>query len=296
MSRSQAMASRAAVLVAVLALAGLTVARTWADYPSVPPMGYRLFAADGGVFASNAPFVGAATALGATPMVEVAGAAGTPSGFGYWVVTSDGEVVAFGDARPLGSAPADPGRPAVAIAATPTGKGYWVARADGSILAFGDAPFAGDALGRPGARAVSLAARPDGRGYWLLRQDGEVLAFGAARTFAAVAGSTPPTGASVDLASAPDGVGYWVLTADGGVTAYGRARFDGSPPRRTGRAGGPSAPFVAVLGERGGDGYWVADARGRVRAFGGARDLGGTEKLKLAEPIRDLVTSNAASP
>ena len=62
--------------------------------------GYRLVAADGGIFAfGDSAFLGSTGALRlAKPIV---GLAATPSGQGYWLVASDGGIFAFGDAGVL---------------------------------------------------------------------------------------------------------------------------------------------------------------------------------------------------
>ena len=143
--------------------------------------GYRMVAADGGVFAyGDAPFEGSAGSLILTqPMV---GIAPTPDGGGYWLVAADGGVFAYGDAAFEGSAGSLAlNRPIVGIAPTPDGGGYWLVAADGGVFAYGDAVFEGSAgslaLNRP---IVGIAPTPDGRGYWLVAADGGVFAYGDA--------------------------------------------------------------------------------------------------------------------
>ncbi len=71
--------------------------------PTPSGKGYRIVAADGGVFSfGDATFHGslAAVALNA-PIVD---AAATPSGAGYWLLAADGGVFSFGDAGFHGSA------------------------------------------------------------------------------------------------------------------------------------------------------------------------------------------------
>jgi succinate dehydrogenase/fumarate reductase flavoprotein subunit len=69
---------------------------------------------------------------------------GTPSGKGYWLVTSAGGVLAYGDAKVHGTGV--PGSaPIVSLAPTPSGKGYWLAASDGRVAAYGDAPKLGSA-------------------------------------------------------------------------------------------------------------------------------------------------------
>src|SRR5580700_11333606 len=63
--------------------------------------GYRLVAADGGVFAFGNGFFGSAGGLRLTS--PVVGMADTASDDGYWLVAADGGVFAYGDAAFLGS-------------------------------------------------------------------------------------------------------------------------------------------------------------------------------------------------
>ena len=76
------------------------------------------------------------------------GVAPTPTGQGYWIATSTGMVLTFGDAVDLGS-PADLGEishdPIVALSASRNTFGYWTAGTDGSVWAFGDTYFLGHA-------------------------------------------------------------------------------------------------------------------------------------------------------
>ena len=131
--------------------------------------GYRLVAADGGVFTfGDAPFHGG---LGGTHLNSpIVGMAATPDGQGYWLVAADGGIFTFGDATFEGSlGAAHLNRPIVGMAATPDGGGYWLVASDGGIFTFGDATFLGGLggthLNQP---IVGMAATPDGRGtgWW----------------------------------------------------------------------------------------------------------------------------------
>ena len=190
--------------------------------------GYRLVAADGGIFAfGRAPFLGSTGALRlAAPIV---GSSQTPTGAGYWLVASDGGVFAFGDARFLGSTGGlRLSRPIVGMAATKSGNGYWLVAADGGIFAFGDATFRGSTGGQALARSiVGMAATPSGAGYWLVAADGGIFAFGDA-TFAGSTGALALARPIVGMASAPSGRGYWLVASDGGIFAFGQAQFFGS--------------------------------------------------------------------
>ena len=84
-------------------------------------IGYRMAAADGGVFAFGAStFHGSA---GGLPLVApVVGIASTPSGRGYWLAAADGGVFAYGDALFYGGAVGDTGSKVVGISPTQIGR------------------------------------------------------------------------------------------------------------------------------------------------------------------------------
>ncbi len=68
------------------------------------------------------------------------GMAATGSGNGYYILTSLGEILPFGDAPSFGSmAGKRLNAPIIALAPTPTGKGYWLLARDGGVFSFGDA-------------------------------------------------------------------------------------------------------------------------------------------------------------
>jgi hypothetical protein len=69
--------------------------------PTANGKGYRLVAADGGIFAfGDAPFYGS---MGGKPLnAPMVGIASTTTGAGYWMVARDGGVFTFGDAAFFG--------------------------------------------------------------------------------------------------------------------------------------------------------------------------------------------------
>jgi hypothetical protein len=68
---------------------------------------------------------------------------GDLSGNGYYLVESDGLVVAMGNAVSYGSAYKKVTSPVVGMALMRDGKGYWLVSADGAVYAFGDATYYG---------------------------------------------------------------------------------------------------------------------------------------------------------
>ena len=94
----------------------------------------------------------------------------TPDGLGYWFVSSDGGIFAFGDAAFRGSMGGSPlNKPIVGMAATPDGGGYWLVASDGGIFAFGDALFEGSLGGLHLTRpVVGMALDPNSGGYWMV--------------------------------------------------------------------------------------------------------------------------------
>ena len=65
-------------------------------YGSCPPpttTGYRLVAADGGIFSFNAPFYGSTGSLALN--APIVGMASDPATGGYWLVASDGGIFSF---------------------------------------------------------------------------------------------------------------------------------------------------------------------------------------------------------
>lgn len=68
----------------------------------------------------------------------------TANGQGYWLVSSSGDVHAFGTARLYGSlAGQHLNAPIVGIVPTSDAQGYWLVAEDGGVFSFGDAPFVG---------------------------------------------------------------------------------------------------------------------------------------------------------
>lgn len=196
--------------------------------------------------------------------------AGTTGVAGYWLVTADGGVFTFGNARFHGSLPAlGIATDIVGMAALADGSGYWLVAGDGGVFAFGAAQFWGSLSGA-GATApiVGMAACADGSGYWLVGEDGGVFAFGGANYHGSLPGSGVDASA-VGLAALADGSGYYVLADEGTVYAFGAALYHGAP---NGRRALTRTVAMATLPD--GSGYWVLGQGGEVSTFGAAPDHG----------------------
>jgi hypothetical protein len=75
----------------------------------------------------------------ARPYTDASPILSDATGDGYWVVTSSGNVYAFGDAGYFG-APGLQSSPMTSAVATPDGKGYWILEGNGHVFGYGDAP------------------------------------------------------------------------------------------------------------------------------------------------------------
>jgi hypothetical protein len=207
-----------------------------------------------------------------------AGMAIAPHGSGYWLAAPDGEVLAFGSARPHGSALAAARRSAIAaIAVTNDGHGYWLATASGSVLPFGNAVSHGSAPNQAsGHSIVGMAVTPDGRGYWLVSNQGAVYSFGDAHEYGDGQGTTPFVGIAPTL----DGHGYWLVDSNGEVSSFGDAHNYGSLAARD-----YSAPIVGIASSADSHGYLLAASNGGVFTFGAARFHGSAGGSPIAYPI-----------
>ena len=214
------------------------------------------------------------------------GLASTPDSGGYWQTTSDGQVLAFGDARWFGSMSGTPlNHPIIGIAATPDGGGYWLVASDGGVFAFGDAQFHGSAGGiRLNKPVVGIAATGDGDGYYLVASDGGVFAYGDG-VFQGSTGSLvlnkPVVGMALDQTSG----GYWLVASDGGVFSFG-ASFHGS-------TGGLAlnGPVVAMESESDA-GYRLVASDGGVFPFGSDTFVGSRGSTSVPSPIVGLTATN----
>jgi len=182
---------------------------------------------------------------------------------GYWVVTAQGQVVAFGAAQAYGDLSAVGHAPVVAIISSPTGLGYWLATADGRVYGYGDATSVGDLAGHHlNGSIIAMAATADGKGYWLVGSDGGIFTFGDARFFGST-GAMHLNRPVVGIAPAPGEAGYWLVASDGGVFAFGSAGFLGSEG-----ATRLNRPVVGLTADPAGRGYRMVGADGGIFTFG----------------------------
>ena len=239
-------------------------------------VGVILTTAKGSVFvqggAAKEGSVAASKLSGTGTAVDIAT---TKDGKGYWIVTTLGQVNAFGDAKFYGSLPnlhAIPNAPISAIVATPDNKGYWLIGQNGGVYHFGDAGFYGSLVSRqihPPTSIEAMAITPDGKGYWLSDFGGQVYAFGDAGfhgSFAQPKFRTVPF-RIVGIAATASGKGYWLVTATGGVYAFGDAASHGSLSTKQQTL--PSVVGIAPTPD--GKGYSVFGATGNVFGFGDAK-------------------------
>lgn len=123
---------------------------------------------------------------GQSPAIQMVA---TTDGKGYWILTQNGHVYAFGDATNFGSV--SQSITAVGMAVLPSGQGAYVLGQHGTVYPLGQAVSYGNAP--HGTDAVSMVPTSDGQGYWILGQHGTTYHFGDAPSLGSV---TPPTQSS----------------------------------------------------------------------------------------------------
>ncbi|HVM06076.1 MAG TPA: hypothetical protein VM242_12975, partial [Acidimicrobiales bacterium] len=106
----------------------------------------------------------------------------TKTGNGYWIFTSAGRAIPFGDAVFHGDmSKVKLNGPVLDSIPSSSGNGYYMVASDGGIFTFGDAEFKGSMGDKPLNKPVqSLVPDADGVGYWLVASDGGIFGFDAA--------------------------------------------------------------------------------------------------------------------
>ncbi len=212
---------------------------------------------------------------------SVVGMAATPSGNGYWVVDSAGDITTHGAAVNYGSMGGHAlNAPIIHIVSTPDGKGYWLVALDGGIFSFGDAQFYGSMGNRHlNAPVVNMAPTADGKGYWLVALDGGIFSFGDAQFYGSM-GGTHLNQPVVGMAATTSGRGYWLVALDGGIFSFGDSQFYGS-------MGGThlNQPVVGMAATTTGRGYWLVATDGGIFTFGNAAFHGSMGGKHLNEPM-----------
>jgi hypothetical protein len=209
----------------------------------------------------------------------------TPAaGSGYWMVTADGSVFAFGGVPHHGNATKTPGAEIVDIEPSPSGRGYWTLDTAGKVSAFGDA-----ALGisdrralNAGERVTALSATPSGHGYWLFTTQGRVFTFGDAPHLGDMTG-TRLNGPVLDSVPTLSGLGYYMVASDGGIFTFGDAVFRGSMGGRR-----LNAPVQSLVPAGNGAGYWLVASDGGIFAFD-APFRGSMGSVPLNRPVTGMV-------
>jgi F5/8 type C domain/Bacterial Ig-like domain (group 3) len=186
---------------------------------------------------------------------------------GYWLVTRNGQVYAWGGAQALGNAATSASTgPVVGMAGTQTAHGYWVVTATGTVMAFGDAKFYGDLpdLNLHVSDIVAIAPTTDGKGYYLVGADGGFFTFGDAKFHGSIPGIHIHVKDIVGMVATPGGAGYLLVGANGGVFTFGQSRFYGSLPGIHKHV----SDIMAILPSSTATGYVLVGADGGAFVFG----------------------------
>jgi hypothetical protein len=271
--------------------------------------GYRLVAADGGVFSfGDASYSGSCEQktkpCGPRDKVTVSALASSPKAKGYWLAARSGAVYTFGGAHNYGSCPEDKRvcgtsrSPIVGMAAAANGKGYWLVAANGTVFAFGSATGHGScatsvkACGKVHAAVVGMVATPDGKGYWLVEKTGKVVPFGDARAQSRCSTSAKSCGQHLGvvtgIAAAATGQGYWLVNTAGRVYASGSAKFLGDVYTANAEKG-LRGTIVGITAMPSGAGYWLVSSDGLVIAAKGTKFLGDAYTAKVKKLNHPMV-------
>lgn len=212
---------------------------------------------------------GTATSPGADRPFGWQGIEAHPTGDGFWTLSYEGKVQAFGDCVRYGDRYHDDNKTYTDIVATTTGLGYWLLSDNGYVYPFGDAVSYGSA--NTGDHAVALARTYTGNGYWILYRGGHIRPFGDAPTYVGI-----PDGAS-DMDSMDTDYGLWIVDDDGVVRARGAATHYGN--------GTPSQIEQGIIAAPDDLGYVLLGGNGGVRPLGSAIGADYVENILTVEML-----------
>lgn len=208
-------------------------------------------------------------------------AAATHTESGYWMLSQDGHVYAFGAAKHLGDTVLRDTR--VDIEATPSGHGYWILSKTGGVYSFGDAgSFVGGTSLGDDEEYVSMSATTRGDGLWLFTNRGRVVPLGAAPHYGDMVNGRL-NGPVLDSVATATGKGYWMVASDGGVFSFGDAKFYGSMG-----ATPLNKPVMSLAPDPDGTGYWLVASDGGIFSFQ-APFFGSMGSSRLNKPISGMV-------
>ncbi|MFI6925876.1 M23 family metallopeptidase [Nonomuraea spiralis] len=186
---------------------------------------YTDVSSTGQVYAWNGGYYGGSPTGYTGRFVDAKVASG---GGGYWLLTSAGQIYAYGNAPYKGGSPTGYLQEIVAMAAMPDNQGYVMMSAGGQIYAYGTAAYRGGSPAGYSGRFVDVEMTPDGGGYWLLTSTGQVYSYGNAQYW----GGSPAGYSRAIVAMSPtrDGQGYVLVSKAGEIYAYGNAQYIGGSP------------------------------------------------------------------
>lgn len=207
---------------------------------------------------------------------------GSPPAAGYWTLSANGSVGAYGSAPKFASVPPSPAP--ISISSTPSG--YYVATSAGNVYNFGakwmgSPKAAGLQLASP---IVGIAASPLG-GYYVVTSAGNVYNFGAKWMGSPAASGVVRPGVAITSIAAT-AKGYYVLSDAGNVYNYGTP-WDGSAASLNLLGRGISAVAITASSQ---GGYYVATSAGNVYNFG-AKWMGSPLGTHPSSPIMDIAAT-----
>ena len=107
----------------------------------------------------------------------------TPSGKGYWIVNSAGQVFAYGDASTFAPNGTAASGTVTAFTPLPDASGYWIVNSSGDVFAYGAASASYGSVPHPHGTVTAITRFPNGLGYWVADSDGYLYALGEARSY-----------------------------------------------------------------------------------------------------------------